>query len=402
MQGLAIYFGSQFVMGKLFPGTPPTTVTTTDATGQSISVPANNLPVPPFEARPDRLNDGASYNPIPQRIVPIWPISPLDVVIVVSPTFVIDPLSKVPDERVVFKEKNFDLGNSKDKRTIDTSFKVPKAVQNNGTLWGHFYIGLAGSKLDPADSGFDSARAFHFAHPLTQYIAQKKVVKTKNLLKATKEDEVEEEEEIPATSGPIITSHYHPNLTLQFVPDSGEMGYPNLHPAVRLYVKMEATGARDATGQNGWYYPLLYINTFWQLKSHMTVINSTVTELPMHIDLYNLAYWKFNVLSSLDEGAKITSRNAAEGIKNPAGGDGNEFEMIKQVLLDTNIYLLATTVIVSVFHMIFEMLAFKSDISHYRNKKNNVGISVRSILSSVFMQAVIFLYLLDNNENTSK
>lgn len=38
---------------------------------------------------------------------------------------------------------------------------------------------------------------------------------------------------------------------------------------------------------------------------------------------------------------------------------------------------------------------------HWRNKKDNVGISVRSILGNVFMQAVIFLYLLDNNENTS-
>lgn len=75
--------------------------------------------------------------------------------------------------------------------------------------------------------------------------------------------------------------------------------------------------------------------------------------------------------------------------------------MIKEVLLDTNPILLGTTIVVSIFHMIFEMLAFKSDISHYRNKKNNVGISVRSILGNVFMQAVIFLYLLDNNENTS-
>jgi len=51
--------------------------------------------------------------------------------------------------------------------------------------------------------------------------------------------------------------------------------------------------------------------------------------------------------------------------------------------------------------MLFEMLAFTSDIKHYRNKKNNVGISVRSILANVFMQGVIFLYLLDNNDNTS-
>ena len=30
-----------------------------------------------------------------------------------------------------------------------------------------------------------------------------------------------------------------------------------------------------------------------------------------------------------------------------------------------------------------------------------MGVSVRTILANVFMQAVIFLYLLDNNENTS-
>lgn len=39
--------------------------------------------------------------------------------------------------------------------------------------------------------------------------------------------------------------------------------------------------------------------------------------------------------------------------------------------------------------------------SHWRNKKDNVGVSVRTILGNVFMQAVIFLYLLDNSEGTS-
>lgn len=189
---------------------------------------------------------------------------------------------------------------------------------------------------------------------------------------------------------------------MSFIPDSGVMQFPSLHPAVRQYLHLEATGARDATGQNGWYYPVLFVNTFWQLRTHMTTLNSTVNKLPLHINLNNFANWKFSIIASVDEGAKQTARNAAQGISSPGGGDGSEFEMIKEVLLDTNPYLLGTTVIVSIFHMLFEMLAFKSDISHYRNKKNNVGISVRSILGNVFMQAVIFLYLLDNNENTSK
>jgi hypothetical protein len=189
---------------------------------------------------------------------------------------------------------------------------------------------------------------------------------------------------------------------MSFIPDTGVMHFPSLQPAVRQYVRMESSGARDGTGQNGWYYPVLFVNSFWQLKTHMMPVNSTVTTLPIHINLNHLSNWKFGLIASIDEGVKQTARNAANGQPPPGGGDGNEFEMIKEVLLDTNIYLLVTTVVVSIFHMIFEMLAFKSDISHYRNKKNNVGISVRSILGNVFMQAVIFLYLMDNNENTSK
>lgn len=39
--------------------------------------------------------------------------------------------------------------------------------------------------------------------------------------------------------------------------------------------------------------------------------------------------------------------------------------------------------------------------SHWRHKKDNVGISVRTILANVLMQGIIFLYLLDNSEGTS-
>jgi len=83
------------------------------------------------------------------------------------------------------------------------------------------------------------------------------------------------------------------------------------------------------------------------------------------------------------------------------GGDGSEMEMFKEILLDTNIYLLSTTFFVSILHMIFEGLAFKNDISHWRKKKDIVGTSVRTILANVFMQATIFLYLVDNSEGTS-
>jgi hypothetical protein len=189
-QGIAIFMAIQYVMGQ-FTGKKAATTTMTDATGAVVTVPANTGPIPPFEARPDSLDDGAVYSPLPQRIAPIWPVdSSLDITIVVSPTFVSQPLAKVSDERNVVDEVAFKLGDYNDNKVIDTSFALPKEVQNNGTLWAHFYIGLTGSNLDPTTPGYDPGRAYHFIHPLTQYLVQKKIKKTKNLLAAAEETEV--------------------------------------------------------------------------------------------------------------------------------------------------------------------------------------------------------------------
>jgi hypothetical protein len=191
VQGIAIFMAIQFFMGQFMGKSKPATTTMTDASGAVITVPANTGPIPPFEARPNSLDDGAVYNPLPQRIAPMWPLdSSLDVTIVVSPSFVSEPLKKVPAERRVVDEVAFKFGDYKDNRVIDTSFALPKEVQNNGTLWAHFYIGLTGSNLDPSAPGYDSSLAYHFIHPLTQYVAQKKIIKTKNLLAAVEEDEV--------------------------------------------------------------------------------------------------------------------------------------------------------------------------------------------------------------------
>jgi hypothetical protein len=133
----------------------------------------------------------------------------------------------------------------------------------------------------------------------------------------------------------------------------------------------------------------------------MIELNDTVTTLPLNVNLNNLAHWKYNIFAAVDENLNANARAAAAGQSTPGGGDGSEMEMFKEILIDSNSYLLAITAVVSVFHMIFEMLAFKNDVQHWRKKKDNVGTSVRTILANVFMQAVIFLYLIDNNENTS-
>ena len=152
----------------------------------------------------------------------------------------------------MLQEKNFHMSNSSDKRAVDTKFAVPKAVQRNGTLWGHFYVGLSGSNLDPRQPGYDTAKAYHFAYPLTQYLPKKRIAKTRNLLDArVAQDEAEVDEE--PSLGPVFASHYHPNASFSFVPAVGVKDFTQMHPAVKHFLQLEATGARDGSGENGWY-----------------------------------------------------------------------------------------------------------------------------------------------------
>jgi len=399
-QALAMYVVMQFVL-KQFTTKPTTQITTTED-GKTVVVPANTE-IPAYQLRPRVLDEGAVYAAIPQRIAPIWPEdSKVDIIVTISPSYIPKPLKDTAEDMVVLAEKDFGIGNYSDKRSADAMINVPVAVQNNGTLWGHFYVGLAGAALDPTQPGFDPGSAYHFAYPLTQYIPKKKVAKTRSLLESKNAtDAAEEEEDLEKPTGPIVGNYYHPNTTLSLIPNSGVMNLAQVHPAASQFVHLEATGARDGTGRNSWYYPIVFVNTFWQLKSQMTLLNDTVQTLPLHLDLNNLADWRFKIMSTMELSSREAAKQSAYGNPMPGGGDGTEMEMIKEIFLDTNPILLSVTIIVSILHIILETLAFGSDIAHYRKKKDNVGISVRSILANVFMQAVIFLYLIDQSQNTS-
>jgi len=396
LQSVGIFLLVQFAM-RQFTGTGNTTPGTPGAPG--TTAPAGKVIIPDFENRPTTFEHGVVLQPSPQYIAPIWKADqPLDLSIYLSPSVIMSPLNRISKEILVVKEQAFGYGDYKEKREISTTFAVPEETQTEGQLWAHMFIAQSGAVMDPHDSKFDPAKAFYFARPFSQYLAKKKVKKARNLLEAKNESEIEIEEE--QSAGPQYAFYYHPNFTLSFVPENGVVHFPSIHPAMKSFVQLESTQARDETGANGWYYPVLYVNTFWQLRTHMTELNDTVKELPLNINLNNIGAWKYQILASMDEGMKINAAKAAAG-ENTGTGDGSEIEMFKTVLLDSNIWLLSITGIASVLHMIFEALAFKSDVAHWRNKKDNVGTSFRTILANVFMQLVIFLYLMDNNENTS-
>ena len=56
----------------------------------------------------------------------------------------------------------------------------------------------------------------------------------------------------------------------------------------------------------------------------------------------------------------------------------------------------ALTMVVSLFHTVFDMLAFKNDIGFWKNNKSMEGLSARTVTINAGCQLVILLYLMDN------
>ncbi|KAI5481900.1 Cleft lip and palate associated transmembrane protein [Pseudohyphozyma bogoriensis] len=363
----------------------------------------NSVPgVPqPSDAVPPAQGGGGPAGPVttaPVQVTPhvsLWPTSTLLDVHV--------QLSTDPEGNVDFRDTSLpsvkwegvEYANTKWSYDYDTVWKVPASVQNNGSIWADLFITPTGASPNPADATFDAKNTAHVRKLITRYMPKVKVRAVKKLLGGSKdeaEEEVEEEPVVPETKEvmPII-SYYHPNLTFDMVPEPGLVGRESLPEPLQKWIQVAHPGEKNAQGQ-AYYFPVVWANDFWLLREHMFPINETTPELPLRITLNPSAMWKFQILCSMDDSFQ---KQAAEN------GKPGDLDVLKQTLLDTNPILLITTALVSVLHMVFEMLAFTSDISHWRKKKELVGVSVRTILTNCFVQLVVLLYLIDNNENTS-
>lgn len=178
----------------------------------------------------------------------------------------------------VFDQENIKIGDWKEGRSVSVDVPLPEGVKNNGTFWAHVFVGRHGQELNPWSPDYKPGEAYYFTKLLTRYMPKKKVVKTKKLIGGTEEDKEEEPEpEVPEPKTQPIVSYWHSNFTLDMVADNGVLQYSALPPPLRQHVVLEQSGARDKSGQNGWYYPVIFTNEFWLLKDHMIELNNTVS-----------------------------------------------------------------------------------------------------------------------------
>lgn len=167
-----------------------------------------------------------------------------------------------------------------------------------------------------------------------------------------------------------------------------------------------------APGNDKLYLPILDVSSFWLLSNDFVIVNDTVKEVNAmtHLSLFpqeniltNLTSctWYVFVLPLFTQVPlklhyepqslmKFTLYQQFDELFEQQAGSAGDSDEMKQMFLDTNPYLLGVTVFVTLAHVVLSTLAFKNDISHWKNAENMEGVSVRSMFWKVrFMISVL-------------
>ncbi len=283
---------------------------------------------------------------------------------------------------------------------VDAAKLVPGLLDHvtlrNGSVYAHTYMYKRGAVLDPNDKAYDHRAVVYRKTSVNSYGPRPKVVKKRNLIAgeeaSEKEDEAvakaaekEEAEAAAAHAALPWTSYWRPTLSLRVLPDATTYPANSITPDMKSYINIVDGNHME---------PVAYYDYFWSLKSTWNELNATkpLTELPLTVSYEPVGMMAWRVAS----GMQFTWENPSMLTGMSVGSEEKDREELKRMFLETNPVLLAVTMVVSVVHMAFDFLAFKSDIAFWKDTKSTEGLSVTSLLFGAFSQLVIFLYLFDN------
>eukprot|EP00262_Sarcandra_glabra_P020094 TRINITY_DN7897_c0_g1_i1.p1 TRINITY_DN7897_c0_g1~~TRINITY_DN7897_c0_g1_i1.p1 ORF type:complete len:590 (-),score=95.29 TRINITY_DN7897_c0_g1_i1:365-2134(-) len=275
-------------------------------------------------------------------------------------------------------------------RSYSLKYYPSEDVKHNGSLYAHVFFARSGYPPDPSDPEYQPFSSFGWTRSVVAYLPKSKADKKRSLLGNSKASdggevvsEVVDESEIDAKDdGPTEwVSYWKPNITINLVDDFTRYPQNGVPPNIAGFLNVEPT--------TGNYYPTIFFNEFWLLKDKLISLNDTVTEVPLNLEVGPISMTKWQLFLQIDQSFQI-HRSYGSMLE----GEADE---LKRVFLEGNPYLLMITMVVSLFHSVFDFLAFKNDIQFWNKNKSMEGLSAKSVVVSFISQLIVFLYLIDND-----
>ena len=248
---------------------------------------------------------------------------------------------------------------------LQTQVKASESLQNNGSLYLHAFLVRSGKSADPAaGKGMFSKKWTTYKRARLNKFLKRKYKKTANLLTGETEQSLEDQEKAEQGLTEVL-SHWHPNLTLNVVYDHTPWVPGQVPPPLDEFVEFTPSLQQ--------YKPILWLNDYWNLNRDYQPINSTTPLLNLTLTFQPLSMFKWQMYSAQ------TMRNRFNMLSGLMGEEEEDQDQdsVKEAFLETNIYLLVCTFVISIVHSVFEFLAFKNDIQFWKDRKTTEGLSVR-------------------------
>ncbi|CDF41135.1 unnamed protein product [Chondrus crispus] len=275
------------------------------------------------------------------------------------------------------------------------SMRVPESVrQANGTWYAHVFVTKQGVWDTEAVSEMEVAESvLHARYEFVKWVQVDLNKNKKNLLggesnengKQASVDPAKGEGDDSGDGGDADVTYRFDQVWKPTMPIHLVMGG---RPLILGQLPTAAAKKFRVNEEKKLYYPPMHINEFWMIRESLHAMNESVKEVTIEVSFSPIGMLKWTMFRQFDS---IWQKQIDFGAMRP-----DEPDELKRMFLETNPVLLGTTMMVSMAHSVLEVLAFKNDISHWRNIKSMEGVSVRSMIWKIVMEAIVFLYLWDN------
>ncbi len=278
-------------------------------------------------------------------------------------------------------------GASNEREANVTIVPSVRLQRNQTQLWAHIYVFRAGTSPDAASDAHAPLCSAEAHHPLVKLLRRKKKAATKNLLDGGGGNSPSASGAAGGAAGGAADAdaadeyvpHWKPTLAISVVEDATTYTSDAIPPQVGPSLTFDA--------ERGRYVPVIFVNEFWTMAESYVPINETVAELTLGVSFSVTTLVRWMLTAQMQTSLEMQAGVHGEDTMNEMRG----------MFIETSPWLLGVTFAVSTLHTVFDFLAFKNDVQFWKNNKSMVGISFRSMLINTFFQAIIFLYLCDND-----
>ena len=271
--------------------------------------------------------------------------------------------------------------------------KLWRSLQHH-TAFMHMHISHAGVSPQPRGVTHDRFRSVHLASTLFKPAVVKRELRrprwrllydylgdcgcgSEEMGEARMEAEEAEHALTTSERENFAVPHWIPKATMRFVPDRTTYPIDQIPANVANHLFVEPRSRR--------YRGIVYHDDMAVTNEVLVAWNDSIAHYPLALGVApaGVATWQFH----------MHIQNTIAMLMGTMGGDERDADEMRNLVTGTNPVMLALAMIISVLHLLFDALAFKSDISFWNGLETLRGLSTRAVFAQLVCEIVITLFL---------